>query len=73
MGHDAQALRIVVEAANGVHRGVQRVLAGMAEGCVAEIVGERERFGQVFVQRQAPGASVRAICATSRLWVSRVR
>ena len=72
LGHDAQGLRVVVEAAAVRHRGVERVLAGMAERRVAEIVRERERLGRSSSSRSAR-ASARAICATSRLWVSRVR
>ena len=35
--------------------GVERVLAGVAEGRVAEIVAEPDRLGQVLVQAQRPG------------------
>ena len=57
---------------NGSHFGVQRFLAGMAERGVAEIVREREGLGEILVETEGAG-EVRAICATSRLWVSRVR
>ena len=49
---------IVVEATGARHRTLQRVLAGMAERRVAEVVGEAERLRQVLVQ--AEGASDRA-------------
>jgi hypothetical protein len=35
----------VIEAARRRHRRLQYILAGMAEGRVADIVSERERFG----------------------------
>jgi propanediol dehydratase large subunit len=52
MRHHAQALRIMVEAANRPHRLVQRVLAGMAERRVAEVVGQRNGLHQVLVERK---------------------
>ena len=39
----------MVEAAGILHRGVERALAGMAEGRMAEIVGERQGLGQILV------------------------
>ena len=52
-------MAVVVEAAVAGHAGVERVLAGMAEGRVAEVVGERDRLGEVVVEperaRQRPG------------------
>ena len=47
-------------------------LAGVAEGRVPEVVRQRDRLGQVLVQPERR-ASVREICATSIVWVSRVR
>ena len=52
--HHAQRLRVVVEAAAGRHLLVQRVLAGMAERRVAEIVGQRHGLGQILVAAQRP-------------------
>ena len=49
---DAQALRVVVEAAEGLHRPVERALAGVPERRVAEIVGERDGFGQILIKAQ---------------------
>ena len=44
----------------------------MSERRVAKVMGKRHCFGQVLVE--AEGAETeRAICATSREWVSRVR
>ena len=51
-GDDAQGLRIVVEAAIGREAGVERALAGMAERRMAEIVGQRQRLGQIFVDAE---------------------
>ena len=47
---DAKALLVVLEAAG--HERLQHALAGMAERRVAEIVAERDRFGQLLVQPQ---------------------
>ena len=49
--HDAQRLRVVVEAAVAA-MSVERVLAGVAEGRVAEIMRERQRLGEVLVEPQ---------------------
>jgi hypothetical protein len=54
LGDDAERLCIVVEATGIRHRGVERTLSGMAEGRVAEIVGERERLGQILVEPEPP-------------------
>jgi hypothetical protein len=43
---------IVVEAAGLRHRRLQRVLAGMAEGRVADVVGEAQRLGQILVEAE---------------------
>ena len=51
---DAQALRVVVEAAAARHQAVQRFLARMPEGRVAEIVRQRDSLGQVLVERERP-------------------
>ena len=55
LGDDAQSLAVVVEAAMLGHAGVKRVLAGMPEGRVAEIVAKRDRFGKVVVEPERPG------------------
>ena len=54
---DAQALLVVVEAAG--HQRVDDPLAGVAERRVAEIVAERDRFGQLLVQPQHLGDRAR--------------
>ena len=59
LGDDAERVGIVIEAAMSLHAGVERVLAGMAEGRMAEVVGKRDRLGEVVVDperpRQRPG------------------
>jgi hypothetical protein len=50
--HHAQRLQVVLEAAVLLHAGVEHVLADMAERRVAEVVGQRQGFRQVFVQAQ---------------------
>ena len=70
---DAQALRVVLEAAVRRHQVVEHALAGVAERRVAEVVRQRDRFGEVLVQTAATRAIVRVICAASIVWVRRVR
>src|SRR5262245_3033494 len=53
--HHLERLGVVVEAAERRHGGIQRVLAGVPEGRVAEIVRERHRFGQVLVEAEGAG------------------
>ena len=50
--YDPQRLGIVVEAAPLLHLLVERVLAGVAERRVAEIVHQRHRLGEVLVAAQ---------------------
>ncbi len=52
-GDDAQGLGVVIEAAESGEASVERALAGMPERRMAEIVGERQRLGEVFVERAA--------------------
>ena len=58
-GDDAQRLRIVIEAAMGRHRRVELGLAGMAEGRMAEIVGERQRLREILVEAEHAGDRAR--------------
>ena len=67
---DAEALLVVVEAAGDEI--VEDALAGVAERRVPEVVAERDRLGQLFVERSTL-AMLRAICDTSSVCVSRVR
>jgi hypothetical protein len=55
MGHDADRLRVVIEPAMGRHRGGERVLPGVAEGRVAEVMGQRHSLRQVLVEAQRAG------------------
>ena len=49
---DREALQVVLEAAVIAHAFVQRILSGMAERRMAEIVRQRNGFDQVFVDAQ---------------------
>jgi hypothetical protein len=49
---DAQALHIVLKAAVPAHEAIQHFLAAMAERRMAEIVGEGDRLGEIFIQPQ---------------------
>ena len=48
-------LRVVVEAAERLHRQVQRLLPGVAERRVPKVVRQRQRLGEVLVQPQRAG------------------
>ena len=48
----AQRLQVVLEATEFAHAFVQRVLAGVSEGRVAEVVGQADRFDERLVQAQ---------------------
>ena len=52
-GDGAQGLGVVVEAAEVPEAGIERPLAGMPERRVAEVVRQRQRLGQVLVERRA--------------------
>ena len=43
---------IMIEAAGVGERGIQRLLSGMAERRMAEVVGQAKRLGQVFIEAQ---------------------
>ncbi|MNI19250.1 hypothetical protein D3C73_726820 [compost metagenome] len=55
LGDDAEALDVVVEAAEGLHLLVQLVLARVAERRVAQVVGQGDRLGQVVVEPERVG------------------
>ncbi|MPL73151.1 Iron-sulfur cluster insertion protein ErpA [bioreactor metagenome] len=59
LGHDPQRLRIVVEAAILLHQHRKRILAGVAEGRMAEVMGQRHRLGQIGVQPERAGDRAR--------------
>ena len=52
-GQHAQRLRVVIEALEILHAGVEHILAGMAERRMAEIVREAEAFGEIVIEPQA--------------------
>ncbi len=55
LGDEPQRMGIVVEAADRGGRGVERILACVTEGRVAEVVRQRDGLGQVLVQREHAG------------------
>ena len=58
--HDPQRVQIVVEAlAEALHFAVQRLLAGMGERRMPDIVRQRQRLGQILVQLQDVGQRAR--------------
>jgi hypothetical protein len=62
-----QRLQVVLEAAVRLHAAVQRILPGVAERRVAEVVRERDRLGQVLVQAQPPGDGARDLRDLDRM------
>ena len=70
---DAEGVEVVVEEeAVLAHGGVESFFSGVAEGRVADVVDQRESFGEIDVEAEAP-AMVREICETSSVWVRRLR
>ena len=55
LGHDAQRLGVVVEATTAGHQRVEHLLAGVSERRVTEVVGERDRLGEILVEVQRAG------------------
>ena len=53
-GDNTQGLRVMIEAACRCQAFIQYVLPGMAKRRVAEIMGERQSFGQILIQPQGP-------------------
>ena len=49
---DAQGLAVVIEASVLRHQNVEHPLARMGEGRVAQVVGERDCLGEVFVEAE---------------------
>ncbi len=58
----AQRLRVVIESAVVFENGAQGILAGMAEGRMAQIVDEGNGFGEVFVEAESTGDRTRDLC-----------
>ena len=53
---DAQGVQVVIETfAETRHLAIQFLFAGMSEGRMADIVRQRQRFGEIFVQLQNGG------------------
>ena len=50
LGNDAKRLRIVIKAALRRHQSLDGILARMAEGRVAEIVGQRQCLSQIIIK-----------------------
>ena len=48
----AQALQVVLEAAKCAHAVIERVLPGVAKRRVAQVVGQRNRLHQIFIERE---------------------
>ena len=51
--NDAKRLQVVFESTVGRHRAIQGVLSGMAEWCMAQIVGKADRLDELLVQAEA--------------------
>src|SRR5690606_37633365 len=60
--HDPQSMLVVVESAARRQRTVERLLARMAEGRVADVVRQAERFGQVLVETQSSREYAADLC-----------
>ena len=50
--HDTKGLSVVVKAFIVAHAGVELVLSGVSERGMAQIVRERERFGEILVETE---------------------
>src|SRR5262249_9148793 len=64
---DSQRLQVVLEAAEFAHAAVQRVLAGVAEGRMPEVVSQRYSLDQRLVQRERPGDGARDLRHLDRM------
>ena len=67
LGHDAQGLAVVVEAAVPGHAGVERVLPGVPERGVAEIVAKRDGFREIVVELESPRQRARDLRHLDRM------
>ena len=54
-GDDPVGLQVVLETPAVLHQVGERVFAGVAEGGMPQVVGESDRFGEVFVQAERAG------------------
>ncbi len=57
--HHPQRLQVVLETTELAHALVERVLAGVTEGRVTEVVGEADGLGERLVQAQCAGHAAR--------------
>ena len=64
---------VVKEEAVLAHGGVERFFAGVSERRMADVVDQGQSLDQVARSGRAAPAMVRAICATSSVWVRRLR
>src|SRR5215831_17801539 len=54
--HNAQRVQVVIEGKTVLaHRGVERLFPGVAERRMADVVNERQDFGEIYVQRECSG------------------
>ena len=67
MGDHAQGLRIVIEAPELGEHGVERQLAGMAEGAVPQVVGQRHGLRKVLVEPQRARGGPGNLCDLQRM------
>ena len=72
---DPERLLVVAEPAAEPlgERLVERFLAGVAERCMAEVVPERDRLGEILVQPEGAGDCRRDPSSVSSVCVRRVR
>src|SRR5579863_5408899 len=60
---DAEGVEVVVEEkAVGAHGGVERLFAGVAEGRMAEVVDQGERFGEIYIEGEGAGDGAGDLC-----------
>jgi len=65
--HDAQGLQVVLEPAVVAHALVERILPGVPERRVPEIVGQADGLGERFVQAQCAGDGACDLCDFERV------
>jgi hypothetical protein len=61
--HDSQRVQVVVEAQSVLlHKGIQRLFAGMSEWRMADVVNQGKRLDQVLIEMQRSGDRPRNLC-----------
>ena len=53
--NDSKGMAIVIKAAPGRHDALQGILPAVAEGRMAQIMGQRQRLGKVFIDGKGAG------------------